>query len=189
MKTISDLLLPLLILLLLLAAGWKGLDALEGFIRGARQGMEVAVRVLPNLAGMLCAIALMRESGLLGLLCHICAPVLTRLGLPAEVAPLVLVRPLSGSASAGHAGDPAGALRPGQRRGHDGLHRHGFQRDNLLHAVRVFQRGEGQTGGLCGCLFPCGNAGRGLAGGTAAQRRLKALKTRVFPLTARQKPL
>lgn len=101
MKTISDLLLPLLILLLLLAAGWKGLDALEGFIRGARQGMEVAVRVLPNLAGMLCAIALMRESGLLGLLCHICAPVLTRLGLPAEVAPLVLVRPLSGSASLG----------------------------------------------------------------------------------------
>ena len=46
MKTISDLLLPLLILLLLLAAGWKGLDALEGFARGARQGMEVAVRVL-----------------------------------------------------------------------------------------------------------------------------------------------
>ena len=50
---------------------------------------------------MLCAIALMRESGLLGLLCHICAPVLTRLGLPAQVAPLVLVRPLSGSASLG----------------------------------------------------------------------------------------
>ena len=68
MKTISDLLLPLLILLLLLAAGWKRLDVLEGFARGARQGMEVAVRVLPNLAGMLCAIALMRESGLLGLL-------------------------------------------------------------------------------------------------------------------------
>ena len=45
MKTISDLLLPLLILLLLLAAGWKRLDALEGFIRGARQGMEVAVRM------------------------------------------------------------------------------------------------------------------------------------------------
>ena len=86
----------MLIFGLLLAAGWKRLDALEGFIRGARQGMEVAVRVLPNLAGMLCAIALMRESGLLGLLCHICAPV-----LPAEVAPLVLVRPLSGSASLG----------------------------------------------------------------------------------------
>ena len=96
MKTISDLLLPLLILLLLLAAGWKGLDALEGFIRGARQGMEVAV-----LAGMLCAIPLMRESGLLGLLCHACAPALKLLGLPAQVAPLVLVRPLSGSASLG----------------------------------------------------------------------------------------
>ena len=53
MKTLSDLLLPVLIFGLLLAAGWKGLDALEGFIRGARQGMEVAVRVLPNLAGML----------------------------------------------------------------------------------------------------------------------------------------
>ena len=38
MKTISDLLLPLLILLLLLAAGWKGLDALEGFIAGSPAG-------------------------------------------------------------------------------------------------------------------------------------------------------
>ena len=39
MKTISDLLLPLLIFCLLLAAGWKRMDALEGFIRGTRQGM------------------------------------------------------------------------------------------------------------------------------------------------------
>ena len=181
MKTLSDLLLPVLIFGLLLAAGWKRLDVLEGFARGARQGMEVAVRVLPNLAGMLCAIALMRESGLLGLLCHICAPVLTRLGLPAEAAQRFGL--------SGHAGNPAGALRPGQRRGHDGLHRHGLQRDDFLYPVRVFQRREGQTGGLCGPLLPYGDAGRGLAGGKAAFRRLKALKTRVFPLTARQKPL
>ena len=42
MKTLSDLLLPVLIFGLLLAAGWKRLDALEGFIRGARQGMAVS---------------------------------------------------------------------------------------------------------------------------------------------------
>lgn len=90
-------LIPSIIVLLLCAALWKRLPAYDLFVSGAKTGLQTAVQVLPNLAAMLCAISLMQASGLMEALCGLCAPVLTWLGLPAEVAPLVLVRPLSGS--------------------------------------------------------------------------------------------
>lgn len=51
MKTLSDLLLPVLIFGLLLAAGWKRLDVLEGFGARSPSGHGGTVRVLPNLRG------------------------------------------------------------------------------------------------------------------------------------------
>ena len=96
---LNGLLIPILILWLLLAAAWKRLPMYDLFVDGAKEGMRVAVSVLPNLAGMLVAISLMSASGLMDALCRLFAPVLTWFGLPQEVAPLVMLRPLSGSAS------------------------------------------------------------------------------------------
>lgn len=96
---ISDWIVPVLLLALLLTAAWKRLPTMELFLRGARQGMETAIQVLPSLAAMLCAIELTRCSGLLSLLCRLCGPVFSLLGLPEELGPLVLARPLSGSAA------------------------------------------------------------------------------------------
>ncbi len=90
---------PALMLLLLLCAAWKRLPGYDLFVKGAREGMRVAVSVLPNLAAMLCAITLMQASGLMDALCRLCAPMFQWFGLPAEVAPLMLLRPMSGSAS------------------------------------------------------------------------------------------
>lgn len=92
-------LLPALLLWLLGAAAWKRLPMYDLFVAGAKNGLRVALMVLPNLAAMLVAISLMRASGLMDALCALCAPVFRLAGLPAEVAPLALVRPLSGSAS------------------------------------------------------------------------------------------
>lgn len=88
---------PALMLALLTAAVWKRLAVYDLFVAGAKEGMRTAVQVLPNLAAMLCAISMMRASGLLDALCGVCAPALLRLGLPPEIAPLVLIRPVSGS--------------------------------------------------------------------------------------------
>ncbi|MEG2949264.1 MAG: nucleoside recognition domain-containing protein [Clostridia bacterium] len=96
---IEGLLIPLLLIWLLLAAAWKRLPMYDLFVTGAKEGMHVAVRILPNLAGMLVAISLMSASGLMDALCGLCAPFFRLLGLPHELAPLVLLRPLSGSAS------------------------------------------------------------------------------------------
>ena len=98
---LSSYVFPLLLLWLLSAAAWKRLPMYDLFVSGARDGLRVAYQVLPNLAGMLVALSLMRASGLMDALCGLVAPAFAWLGLPAEVAPLALIRPLSGSASLG----------------------------------------------------------------------------------------
>lgn len=93
----AEALTPLLLLFTLAAGLWKHLPVYDLFVEGAKEGMKTAVQVLPNLAAMLCAISLMKASGLMDALCNLCAPAFALLGLPAEVAPLALIRPLSGS--------------------------------------------------------------------------------------------
>ncbi len=93
----GDWLVPVLMLAVLTGGMFKRLPVYDLFVEGAREGARVAVQVLPNLAAMLCAISLMQASGLMNALCRLCAPALTLLGLPVETAPLILLRPMSGS--------------------------------------------------------------------------------------------
>jgi len=93
----TDLLIPALMATFLCAAAWKRLPMYDLFVSGAGNGLRTAVQVLPNLAAMLCAIQLMQVSGLMDALCRACAPLLHLMGLPSEVAPLILIRPISGS--------------------------------------------------------------------------------------------
>ena len=101
MDKLNALVFPMLALLLLLCAAWKRLPAYELFVTGAREGLHVAVSVLPNLAVMLIALQLLDASGCMKELIRLLAPFLTALGLPAEVAPLAIMRPMSGAASLG----------------------------------------------------------------------------------------
>lgn len=108
---------PGLIFWLLCAGAMKRLPLYDLFVRGAKDGLRTAVEVLPNLAAMLCAISLMEASGLTSALCGLCAPGLAALGLPKEVAPLVLLRPFSGSASLGMVENLMNAYGPDSRIG------------------------------------------------------------------------
>lgn len=93
----SGLIVPVLMLVLLIICARKRLPVYDLFVQGAKEGMYTAVQVLPNLAAMLCAISMMQASGLMDALCALCAPVYGWLGLPSETAPLILIRPMSGS--------------------------------------------------------------------------------------------
>ena len=101
MLSVDALLLPLLLMWLLLAAAWKRLPVYDLFVKGGKEGLRVAVSVLPNLAAMMVALSMFSASGCMDALTGFCSPALTWLGLPGEVAPLALLRPLSGSASLG----------------------------------------------------------------------------------------
>lgn len=92
-------LLPLLTLLCLLTGAMRRVPLYDAFQEGARDGLQTAKRILPSLLAMLCAIRAFTACGLTDALCDLCAPLLIPLGLPRETLPLMLMKPLSGSAS------------------------------------------------------------------------------------------
>ena len=96
-KTISEWLLPCLILLFLLGAFCKKTDAYQAFLDGAKDSMTTIVNILPPVVGLMIAIAMLRGSGLLDFLCNLISPVTAFLGIPTETMPLALLRPISGS--------------------------------------------------------------------------------------------
>lgn len=73
----------------------------ETFVDGAKEGFHIAIKIVPYLVAMLVAIGMLRASGAIDLLAKALSPVLALLGVPPEVLPLALVRPLSGSAANG----------------------------------------------------------------------------------------
>jgi spore maturation protein SpmB len=70
-------------------------------IAGAREGLQVAVRIVPYLVAILAAITMFRASGLLGVIIGALDPYTSSIGVPAEVLPMAFLRPLSGSGAFG----------------------------------------------------------------------------------------
>jgi spore maturation protein B len=80
---------------------YKKIPVYEGFVEGAKEGFEMAVRIIPYLVAMLVAIGMLRSSGALYLFEQALAYPAGWLGIPVEVLPMSLMRPLSGSGSIG----------------------------------------------------------------------------------------
>jgi len=79
----------------------KGVKVYEAFVEGAKEGFQVAVRIIPFLVAVLAAVGAFRAAGAMDALGRLLAPVTGPLGLPAEVLPMAIVRPLSGGGSLG----------------------------------------------------------------------------------------
>ena len=75
------------------------------FVEGAKEGFQVAVRVIPPLVAVVVALGMLRASGAMEGLATLLAPLTSRIGIPASVLPMVLVRPLSGGAALGVVAD------------------------------------------------------------------------------------
>jgi spore maturation protein B len=87
--------------IILSIALFKRVKVYEKFVEGAKEGFQVGVRIIPYLVAMLVAIAMFRTSGALDILTWILRPVTELVGMPPEVLPMALMRPLSGSGSIG----------------------------------------------------------------------------------------
>ena len=94
--------------LLAIIALWgmaKKVDVYDAVIQGAAGGLSVLARIIPPLIALLTAVSMLRASGFLELCAQWAAPLLNLLGIPPETAPLLLVRPVSGSAALGVGAD------------------------------------------------------------------------------------
>lgn len=92
---------PILIFSMILYGMVKKVKVYECFVEGAKEGMQICFRIFPYILAMLLAVAILRESGVLTYFNKLIAPVVRVIGLPSEVVPLVLIKPLSGSGSLG----------------------------------------------------------------------------------------
>jgi spore maturation protein SpmA len=98
-NTISVLAIPFLLSLFPLCAALRRIPVYEVFVEGAKEGFQVALRIIPFLVGMLVAIGMLRGSGAISAVTRALDPVLAKIGFPPELLSLVLMRPLSGSGS------------------------------------------------------------------------------------------
>lgn len=95
----SGWLIPFLIGFFLLFGYFKGVKVYEALTDGAKEGFNVAIRILPFLVAIFVAIGMFRESGALGLFSNLINPLLSLVGFPPEALPVALMRPLSGNGS------------------------------------------------------------------------------------------
>ena len=91
--------LPVFILLILIAGFIKGVPCLDSFVKGAQNGAMTIVRLAPALIGLIVAIGVFRASGALEMIVEFCRPFMEKIGADSDILPLVLIRPVSGSAS------------------------------------------------------------------------------------------
>jgi len=80
---------------------WRGVKVYEVFVEGAEEGLRLAFRITPFLLGILVALGVFRDTGAMHLLLSGFTPLTSWLGVPPEVLPMLLIRPLSGGASLG----------------------------------------------------------------------------------------
>lgn len=102
---LSSLVIPLLLAAIAIYGVGKKVDVYGALTHGAEEGLSVLLRIIPALVGLLTAVSMLRASGALEWLASLCAPVLDRLGIPSDLLPLMLIRPVSGSGALAVASD------------------------------------------------------------------------------------
>ncbi|MGO5065738.1 spore maturation protein [Clostridium sporogenes] len=101
MSYIVKAIIPIIILLIIAYGMAKKVKVYECFVEGAKDGVSICIKIFPYLLAMMVAIAVFRESKALDRLINILRPVSNLIGLPGELVPLVLIKPLSGSGALG----------------------------------------------------------------------------------------
>ena len=101
MDLFFQMLVPLILAGVALYAAGRRVDVYSALCTGAASGLETLVRIVPALVGLMTAVYMLRASGALELLAGALGPWMERLGLAPELLPLMLVRPVSGSAALG----------------------------------------------------------------------------------------
>ena len=92
---------PIIIVLVVLYGVIMKVKVYECFVEGAKDGITICLKIFPYLLAMIIAVNVFRASGVLDFFIYLVKPIVKFIGLPAELVPLVLIKPLSGSGALG----------------------------------------------------------------------------------------
>ena len=96
---LSTWMIPAIIALIPQNAAFRKVPVYESFVLGAKDGFGTAVELIPHLVGMMVAISMFRASGAMDVILHALRPLFDWFGVPSEVMPLGLLRPITGAGS------------------------------------------------------------------------------------------
>jgi len=96
---ISNLAMPLIILIIVFYSLIERKKAFDIFLDGAKDGLNIVLNIFPTLIGLFVAVGALRSSGILDLIINFITPILDILNFPSEIMPLAILRPISGSSS------------------------------------------------------------------------------------------
>ena len=97
MSLIGVLSVPVIMAVIILSGLINKVKIFDAFTTGAKEGLKVSFNVFPSLLGLMTAVAMLKASGVLELISIPLKPLLNFIGMPKEVLPLALMRPVSGS--------------------------------------------------------------------------------------------
>ena len=91
----SNLAIPFTILIIVLFGLTEKKKVFDTFLNGAKEGIEIVVNLFPTLIGLFVAIGALRSSGIISFIADIISPITNLIGIPKEIMPLALLRPIS----------------------------------------------------------------------------------------------
>jgi len=104
--------LPVILVTVLTCGIIKKVPVYETFVKGAKDGFKISIKIIPYLIAIIVSISMFRASGAIEMLANCFAPVLTKFHIPSDTLPLMIVRSLSGSGALGIFSDIANSAGP-----------------------------------------------------------------------------
>lgn len=99
MQSLSTIIVPLVMAIIIISGLVKKQPVFGCFLEGAKEGFSTMYSIAPSLIGLITAIGMLKASGALDMLTGLFAPLTSLIGIPEEVTPLLMLRPISGSGS------------------------------------------------------------------------------------------
>ena len=100
-RVLSNMIVPTIFIFFLVYGYLNKIEVYDTFIEGAKEGIKVVFDILPTLIGIMTAVGVLRASGVLNIITNVLEPMVNLIGLPSEAVPLVIMKPISSSASTG----------------------------------------------------------------------------------------
>lgn len=94
-----SLIMPVFAVTIILFGLVRRVPVFEAFLTGAREGAQTLLRIAPTILALIFAVGLLKSSGAVAVINRALAPAANAVGFPAEVVPMALLRPVSGSGS------------------------------------------------------------------------------------------
>lgn len=96
---------PLIILFIMVFGLLRKGEVYQPFVTGASDGLKTLAEIIPSIVGILVAVEMLKSSGAVEMIAYALSPLLNLIGMPADIIPLALLRPFSGSGSVSMVGE------------------------------------------------------------------------------------